>query len=104
MGLGSYNPQGEYDARVFSRLPKLLDSKQAFQDLSRYMDIEEQFKRLSNRAYYPVDYLFASPWRWSSVLTRGDGVVANFNKFREMILLCFFTGWRNPLGNEWEVK
>lgn len=29
---------------------ELLDSKQAFQDLNQYMDIEEQSKRLSNRA------------------------------------------------------
>ena len=104
MGIGSYNPQGEYNAHIFSRLPELLDSKQAFQDLNQYMDIEKQFKRLSNRAYYPVDYLLASPWRWSSILTRGEGVVANFNKIREMMLLCFFTGWRNPLGDEEEVK
>lgn len=54
--------------------------------------------------YYPEDYLLASPWRWSSILTRGEGVVANFNKIREMILLCFFTGWRNPLGDEEEAK
>lgn len=39
-----------------------------------------------------------------SILTRGEGVVANFNKIREMMLLCFFTGWRNPLGDEEEVK
>lgn len=92
MTIGFYNPQGEYMPEVFSRLPELLDSKQAFRDLSNYMNIHKQFKQLSNRAYYPDDYLLTSPWITDKNMMRNgeDKFLKYFTTMRRQMLKIFF--------------
>lgn len=77
---------------VFSRLPELLDSKQAFRDLSNYMNIHKQFKQLSNRAYYPDDYLLTSPWITDKNMMRNgeDKFLKYFTTMRRQMLKIFF--------------
>ena len=45
-------PTGTYNKEVFQDLTPLLDNRKAIQDLSQYMDIEEQFQRNSDIPYY----------------------------------------------------
>lgn len=61
--LAEYNPQGKYDPELFTKLPKLLDSKKAEADLNNYMDIGQQFRQLSNRPYYPKDFFDTTPYK-----------------------------------------
>ncbi|WP_320914405.1 hypothetical protein [Butyricimonas paravirosa] len=92
IGIATCNPQGEYRSEVFSRLPELLDSKQAFKDLSRYMDIHEQFKKMSNRAYYQDDYLLISPWLTDGYMKKHgeEKFLRRFMAKRYQVLSNFF--------------
>lgn len=92
IGIATCNPQGEYCTEVFSRLPELLDSRQAFNDLSRYMDIHEQFKKMSNRAYYPDDYLLISPWLTDGYINKHgeEKFLRRFTAKRYQVLRNFF--------------
>lgn len=51
------NPIGEYDSLLFTRLPLLIDNRQALNDLSRFSTIENQFRKNSGRTYYTENYV-----------------------------------------------
>ncbi|MDR2130687.1 MAG: carboxypeptidase-like regulatory domain-containing protein [Odoribacteraceae bacterium] len=51
------NPAGAYDEEIFRRLPPLLADSAAIADLSRFEEIDEQFRANSNVSYYPPNHL-----------------------------------------------
>lgn len=51
------NPIGKYDSLLFRHLPPLLEKQQAIRQLSRYADIEDQFRYNDNKTYYPDNFL-----------------------------------------------
>lgn len=84
------NPQGEYASEIFMRLPELLDTKQAFIDLSNEVNIHEQFRQMSNHPYYPDDFFFILPWRTGVNEALKDDFWENSLKINKFILLLFF--------------
>lgn len=53
-------PSGNYNPDIFKKLPQLLDSEKARQDLNRYMRLEDQFIAHNNKPYYPENYISGS--------------------------------------------
>lgn len=51
------NPVGAYDPSLFARLPILLENQKAVSELSKFMDLEDQYELNDNRSYYPYNYL-----------------------------------------------
>ena len=73
--------KGEYDPAVWKNIPELLDSRQALQDLGQYMDVETQFRRMSNRSYRPeVDYEIGYPKNYSKLDAYQKYILDNFFK------------------------
>lgn len=53
-------PSGSYVPDIFNRLPQLLDSRTASQELSCFMRLEDQFIINSDKPYYPENYILGS--------------------------------------------
>ena len=53
-------PLGKYDAEIFKNLSPLLQDTQARKDVGKYMDLEKQFQKHNERAFYPENYILNS--------------------------------------------
>lgn len=53
-------PLGIYDADIFNSLPPLLPDAQARKDVGKFMDLEKQFQKHNERAFYPENYILNS--------------------------------------------
>jgi hypothetical protein len=79
------NPAGTYDPEIFRRLPPLLDNAAAIADLSRFDEIEKQFRYNSDRGYYPENYM-----KGFNGITRDDHVFReNLQLVRQQLLDLF---------------
>ena len=61
--IASVNPQIAYSEELFQKLPALLDRDSAWERLSQYQDLSQQFMYNSNKAYYGnyfTDYLMST--------------------------------------------
>ncbi|MBD9179617.1 MAG: hypothetical protein EGP82_10675 [Odoribacter splanchnicus] len=60
MHLAFRYPLGKYDAEIFKNLSPLLQDTQARKDVGKYMDLEKQFQKHNERAFYPENYILNS--------------------------------------------